>query len=788
MSKILRQKFVLMLVLVLVFTLVIPFSSYASIKALTVPTVTDGRVQSLGTLFCNCMAGRMQVGDIALFSLPNDFKFVNTMETRPHDSGWVMDTDDWNTITVDEAVYRYKNGSYFWTDYEGNYKQAEQLPLTTVKRSVRFGNPYNYFEFPVKYNGKLSGVFTKNPEQEGYILTTGLFITPLDENELKLSVIGFSFSGLEPGNVYPIGPDPSRSVYFFIKSQAVYVDEGYRGRVYVNIDSPGGRGFFGGHVPMGKASDGEVTVSVEEDCNITGQGQFTLRFREDSAGAFADARDSISIELPEGFAFSDNPDIDFIWGDRDILDEYGFYYNDDEDELDIRLTKTNKATCIEITFEIEVVDETDVEHGDIEIDLGDSESDIEPDRLDVGTYGDYEAEIEIDYRVPKVFAGFKEQEIGTLVIEEEVAGSLIENRSVLLTLPANARWHESSLDDFDRDEGLDLQYKGLIGRDDRTAKFLVKKASNDDPAEITLEGVEVYLEAGKTGDLVVEVSGSAGLRDEIVVAKIIAPISVEAVSSPRVVIGHNRQPAGDIIITESKAGALNEDELELVLSGYGGIEFDGTPKVEVVNGDLEIGDVDVDDNVLTISIKDESKRASTIKISYIAYRLYRTIPFGDIEVDVQGPAVVETFALAELDDDFNTEEAARVVNAFCKYHTTVEPEEMPISITLGDKGSYISDGRMMVKLRDAAVALGVAEQNILWDGATKTVTLIKGDRVVQITVGEPQVKLNGIPLPTDKGAQIKDDRTYISLSAAAVAFGAAVEWDNFTKTATIYIK
>ncbi|SFR18682.1 copper amine oxidase N-terminal domain-containing protein, partial [Desulfoscipio geothermicus] len=72
--------------------------------------------------------------------------------------------------------------------------------------------------------------------------------------------------------------------------------------------------------------------------------------------------------------------------------------------------------------------------------------------------------------------------------------------------------------------------------------------------------------------------------------------------------------------------------------------------------------------------------------------------------------------------------------------------------------------------------------------ATKTATFIKGDRVAQLTVGDPQVKLNGVALPTDKGAELKDGRTYVSLSAAGVALGAVASWDNATKTATLTVK
>lgn len=832
MFKMRNKKIVLVMVLVFAFTFVMPLSSYASVDVLTLPTVTDGMVQSMGTVFCDSMAGKSQVGDTAVISLPNDFKFVNSMETKINDPDWVMDFFDWNTISVDGAVYRCVGvGSYSWTDSEGTNHDVDkhELPVDTVENFVRLGNEYNNFYFPVKYNGKVSGNYTKNPMQDGYVLTSGILINPLDENQIKLTVLGLIEDENDPYNLFPYGSDPSRNVYFFLNAKAVYIDEGYEGTIYLSMDAPPGVGFPSGDIPVGEASDGEVTVSVEEDCNIADEGEFTLRFKENINKALVpEDYKSIAIELPDGFSFVGAYEINSIWGskfthkpsagqstdgsttgdtttplltddnnndpsDSGDVDEsaevpYDFeLYGDNNDEIRFYFENyTNEASCFEITFRIQVEDETDVEHGDIEVKLSGSETDLDPETLIVGTYGDYSSDLEVE-EPTEVLAGMDGQEIGKLVIKESVAQSMIEDHTLLLTLPDNARWVEDTLGDFDADEGLNLDYQGLIGTDDRTAKFTVKKDSSDDAAEISLEDVEVYLEAGETGDLVVEVGGSAGLDGEVLVANVVAPIIVEASGTPNVKIGASKQVAGDITITEVKADTLIEGE-DLIVELPEDVKFAGTPDVEVVEGDLKINDIKVDDEVLTISIEDASSQASTIKISSIYYTLYRTIPEGEIEVSIEGSAVVESCDYNDDDKyDFNTEEAATVVNAICGTPGSSE-EKLSTSITLGDNGSYISDGRMMVQLRDAAIALGVTEQNILWDGASNAATLVKGDRVVQITVGDPQVKLNGMPLTTDKGAEIKDGRTYVSLSAAGLALGATAEWDNTTKSAILAIE
>jgi len=108
-----------------------------------------------------------------------------------------------------------------------------------------------------------------------------------------------------------------------------------------------------------------------------------------------------------------------------------------------------------------------------------------------------------------------------------------------------------------------------------------------------------------------------------------------------------------------------------------------------------------------------------------------------------------------------------------------------VSIALGQNGSYLSSGRIMVQLRDAADALGVEPKNIFWDANSRTATFVKDERVVQISVGSTKLKLNGVELPTDKGAEIKNGRIYVPLSVAGIAFDAVAVWDSSTKVATL---
>lgn len=774
MIKVRNKKFSLLMAIVFAFTVMAPFGGIASaatgFDTLTAPTVDDNGVFELGRFEGVFAPGQLKVGDSVTFRLPNDFKFLKDTATDAND---VMDASDWS---VSGNVYGQSGG--------------------------------NYFEFPGTYLGNANG-----------LKASDVSVEKLDDDEIKLTINSITDSG--------------EYAYFTFNLGSIWVDEGFEGDIEVSATAPNNSGFASGNILVGRVSGGEVDLEVINAPNFnndTTGDSIKIRIKEDRAGAIADGESSaIKLVLPDGFEWK-NYSGKAVWG-NDIFagegdtngDKAVFVLNDAKDELKIDTSNydgTDEPTLLEITVDIECVDETDAEHGDVVVKVK-GESKTSDSELVVARYGDYDATISTG-DVPTIYAGQLEQEIAKIKIEESIAGSLIADRTLLLTLPDEAKW--GKLDD-DSDHGLYIDPVGFPGRDGQTAKFEFTGGSSSDAAELELKEMEVMVEPGFEGDLVVEVSGSAGLSGELVVAKVVPAVKVTADVVDGLVIGRSAQDAGNITITEADAGLIIDGK-DLVIDLPGGVRFASVPDVEVTAGDLEIDDFDVkddtddEDNLLVISIKDDSNEASTIEISGIEYVLDRTVPEGDIKVVVRGDAVnevndatavnkefsfdssdkyviIETYEAFDVeentsDDDYHKifpkqDEAAVVVNAEVG---TPAPEETKLttSITLGENGSYISDGRIMVQLRDAATALGVAEQNIFWDNATKSATFIKGDRVVQITVGDPQVKLNGVALPTDKGAEIKDGRTYVSLSAAGVALGATASWDNTTKTATLTVQ
>lgn len=99
-----------------------------------------------------------------------------------------------------------------------------------------------------------------------------------------------------------------------------------------------------------------------------------------------------------------------------------------------------------------------------------------------------------------------------------------------------------------------------------------------------------------------------------------------------------------------------------------------------------------------------------------------------------------------------------------------------------DVPPQIVDGRTLVPLRAIFEALGAS---ITWDGATQTVTAVRGDRTVILQVGAPTATVNGQPVTLAVPAQIIGGRTMVPLRFVAEALGAGVEWEGETRTARI---
>jgi len=805
--KVRNKKFSLIMAIVFALTMVFPFAALASsTESLNQPVTDDDVITSLGTVFYQFTAGQIKADDTVSVRLPDGFHFVQQGSDNKDalQTGAESANNYWTKQTVGGSVY-----------------------ANIVGQVGTSANPGNYIEFPQFYGS--------NTNDNAFWNSADVTVKMLDDNELQLKVNGQPATGLNG--------------YMYLHLGNVYVDSGFSGDIDLTMSAPSNSGFNNESIVVGRTSssgsvDMEVT-NVPTFSNSTSEdGSLKMRINEDIPDTIDDKSDSIKLKLPSGFAFDGThpSSVNMIWGS---FTANGITYNDtnkaaaeaflqsklnlDDDELTLDLNGTNftsqKALNFEVTVDYSCDDETEAKLGDVVAKLTGSKSTINQNELTIGRYGQYDVSISAGDPTT-IYAGAIDQIVGAVTIEESIKESLMPNRTITLKLPTGAKWAKI---DSDSDNGVQLQFSSFPGTDGQTAKWQIGDKQSSDPATLSLDDLEVVTKPSFKGDLVVEVGGTAGLTGEFTLAKVVPPVTMATDGTTNnLVIGKSGQSIGDITITEAEAGLIN-DNADVLVDLPQGVRFDSY-KVAVTSGDLKVYSLGVttgsnsntDDNTLIIPIDSTSSEASTITISDIKVTVDRTAPQGDVVAKVKGAALEkandwnETQNYYDLDankgkdswvvatsdissnpvNDFQLSgglsfpEYATVTSVVAGTVGTPAPSESTLSttVTLGDNGSYISDGRIMVQLRDAATALGVTNNNIFWDNATKTATFIKGDRVAQITVGDPQVKLNGVALPTDKGAELKDGHTYVSLSAAGVALGASASWDNTTKTATLSVK
>jgi len=95
-----------------------------------------------------------------------------------------------------------------------------------------------------------------------------------------------------------------------------------------------------------------------------------------------------------------------------------------------------------------------------------------------------------------------------------------------------------------------------------------------------------------------------------------------------------------------------------------------------------------------------------------------------------------------------------------------------------DQAPFIQDNRTFVPVRMVATALGATNEDTMWDPATQTITLVRPDMTVTMTVGSNVLtKSDGTTVVADVAPFIvaETGRTVIPFRAIAEAFGADVE-------------
>lgn len=293
-----------------------------------------------------------------------------------------------------------------------------------------------------------------------------------------------------------------------------------------------------------------------------------------------------------------------------------------------------------------------------------------------------------------------------------------------------------------------------------------------------------------------------------------------------VLIDKRNVKADDIIITETEAGIFKEGEH--IILAVDRIELEDNIEWSVIEGDIEIEAEITDKNGLirtaeiseeeldkysdkcsyiVITILDDSSEASVIQISGLEMYLDRSLPNGEYKLQsvYTGNEIWKNSSDSEAEYDENgifeytpITVSGNYVNVItagrASDDSTVAKE---ITIVIGDEKiksgedtiildspAYINaEGYTMLPLRAVAEALGAS---VGWDGETKSVSIMRGQRIVSLKAGERIMYINGTEVPMNTEAEIKNDRVFIPVRDVANALSISnIEWNEEAKTVTL---
>lgn len=102
-----------------------------------------------------------------------------------------------------------------------------------------------------------------------------------------------------------------------------------------------------------------------------------------------------------------------------------------------------------------------------------------------------------------------------------------------------------------------------------------------------------------------------------------------------------------------------------------------------------------------------------------------------------------------------------------------------------DASPYASSDRTFVPLRYLGYALGMKEDQVVWDGNSQRAFLTQGNKTVYVQIGSQWLTQNDQSQLMDVEPQIVNQRVFLPARFIAEAFGAKVEWVQATQTVII---
>ena len=444
-----------------------------------------------------------------------------------------------------------------------------------------------------------------------------------------------------------------------------------------------------------------------------------------------------------------------------------------------------------------------------------------------------EVSVDEDEDVPVIYSGVNVANEGItddsdhkaleVTIKEPTAGTLDAKKVLTMELPDGVYvTNVESNDDFDADEvAFAAAYKkGDYEKFEFARRTLDATEEGQDAGELKFT-LTLVAEPGFTGDVTLKVDG-AGLdkAQEVKIAKFVAPYTVEASQNNLIIDYRNTKIPTNIVVKEAEDGLWKKSsQFVFGVDKFEDDDFENDATYTVDDkSDLEVKTIK---DKLGFKIdKESADDAATVTISNISLYMSRNLAAGayDLQLNTTGsdafmkqailaPAGVKvdeaTVKYQYYDNDEHFDEVVK--EGFVNIITAGRDKDdasftKKVVVPVGEKyiiageeqvaldvPAYISAaGYTMLPVRAVATALGINNNNVLWNQASRTVTILYGQRIITMVAGQKVVTVNGNTIPASATVQIKDGRTFLPMRDLATALGVTdITWDAATKTATM---
>lgn len=568
-----------------------------------------------------------------------------------------------------------------------------------------------------------------------------------------------------------------------------------------------------------KVVSGATTASIESVTNIdTGKTAIkSIVIKENVAGTIKNTGNGnkpLTLKLYGNFEFTSTQNVvvtDVATGAE--VGKVTGHVDKDAQKVEIDLSTVNASKKSQLVISGITLTATDDAVSGDEAEIYISGAGTTSESLIVAKYVEYGVVVSVeDKDLPVIYAGTaNETKTLKVTLKENVAGSWLANRKTTFKFPEGIKVKEIIVD---KNTGV-----GSVSPTTFTA-------NGDTNNTLTLSGVEVEKNGNALkkvtlttrfvllaapnfeGDVTLTVGGAALAEDTELKVATVKPLFTVETEINEVKIDYRNTKVADLVIKETKAGALAKNNGSLVLQAED-MTFEDGSKYEVVEGDIKIDSVKVTrDGFIKINVKSASvKTPSTIKLSNLSLYMSRNLPAGDYRLySVVGDGKASNFATYGPEDGthFDTK-SVTLLNNYVTVVTAGRDQDdstftTTVKVTIGantmtagtktidlDAPAYISNGYTMLPVRAVAEALSGSAQ-VSWDDATKTVIIFFGSRIIKMTIGSKEMIINGTPTTMQAPAEITNSRTFISLRDLAYALGLnddKIAWDDATKTATL---